>query len=271
MLCFGTLFSFFIYLFIPLFLGFCPTSSGLRLSLATIVRVPLLFLYDSQFSMVFVPGFQNPTPLAALRFDSPPVLSVLRVLLGYPSVVRVLLHCISAGFLSYSDHSLLRVPPCPSCCLSALWDCFSLCLLGVFFAPALFLSPPGLPCSVAVASGYRFYDSFESPVPVAMWSAFGLCFLGSSGLPLLFSFSICLHSVPLPCLQLAFSACRVHQMGSVGFFLVLGLLRCWFFPGPFVVPTLADSFHPSASTLVFFGLRFPSHQGLPFGRVPGSS
>ena len=34
--------------------------------------------------------------------------SVLQVLLGNPSVVRVLLPCVSAGFLSYSCHSLLR-------------------------------------------------------------------------------------------------------------------------------------------------------------------
>ena len=64
------------------------------------VILSLLCLF--QFSMVFVPVFQNPTPLAALRFDSPPVLSVLRVL-GNPSVVRVLLHCVSAGFLSYKS------------------------------------------------------------------------------------------------------------------------------------------------------------------------
>ena len=60
--------------------------------------------------------------------------------------------------------------------------------------------------------------------------------------------SVCLHSVPLPCSQLAFSVCCVHPMGSVGFFLVLGLLRCWFFPGPFLVPIRAGSFHPSSST-----------------------
>ena len=58
-------------------------------------------------------------------------------------------------------------------------------IVVVFFALALVLSPPGLPCSVAVAFGCLFTDLFESPVPVATWSpfgtshtAFGLCFLG---------------------------------------------------------------------------------------------
>ena len=61
-------------------------------------------------------------PLTLLLFSS-----VLRVLLGNPSVVQVLLHCVSAGFLSYSFHRLLLV------------------LVVVFFAPALVISPPGLP------------------------------------------------------------------------------------------------------------------------------
>ena len=62
--------------------------------------VILNLLCLSQFSMVYVPVFLNPTPPAALRFDTPPVLFVLRVLLGNPSVVRARLPCISAGFLS---------------------------------------------------------------------------------------------------------------------------------------------------------------------------
>ena len=58
-----------------------------------------------------------------------------------------------------------------------------------------------------------------------------------------------------------FSTCRVHPLGSVVFFLVLGLLRCWFFPGPFLVPTRAGSFHPSSSPCL---LRSP----VPFASGP---
>ena len=318
LLCFGTLFSFFIYLFIPLFLGFCPSSSGLRLCLVTTVRVPLLlvgvrFIFSvifpslllwyarsscfprhfwvlipfvgllpavparapsflcplvfalphaafrpwslrsfsailsllclSQFSMVFVPVFPIPTPPSALRFDTPPVLSVLRVLLGNPSVVRLLLPCISASFLLYSGHSLLRVLPCPSGCLSVLRDCFSSCLLWFSTWSPFGTSP----------------DSFD------------LCFLGSSCLPLLVSFLFVY--TPFLCLvrswrslrvvftrwvQLVFSWCLVSF--GVGSF-----LGCfWFLP-------VRVAFTLLLLPLVFFGLRFPSRWGLPLGWVPGFS
>ena len=74
--------------------AFCPWS--LR-SFSTI----LTLLCVSQFSMVCVPIFPNPIPPAALHFDTPPVLSVLRVLLGNPSVVWVRLPCISAVFFFF--------------------------------------------------------------------------------------------------------------------------------------------------------------------------
>ena len=45
-------------------------------------------------------------------------------------------------------------------------------LVVVLCAPALVLSPPFLPCYVAVASVSLFSDLFESPVPVATWSPF---------------------------------------------------------------------------------------------------
>ena len=86
------------------------------------------------------------------------------------------------------------------------WCLFLLVFVVVFFAPVLVLSPPVLPCYVAVAFGCLFSDLFESPVPVATWSPFGtrsgwlqpLFFLVSSCLPMLVSFSVRLRSVPLP-------------------------------------------------------------------------
>ena len=104
--------------------------------------------FSSQFSASCASGCS--LPMTLLLFSS-----VLRVLLGNPSVVQVLLLCVSDGFLSSSFHHLLLV------------------LVVVFFAPALVLSPTGLPCSVAVAYGCLFSDSFKSPVPVATWSPFG--------------------------------------------------------------------------------------------------
>ena len=52
------------------------------------------------------------------------------------------------------------------------WCLFLLVLVVVLCAAALVLSPPFLPCYVAVASVSLFSDSFESPVPVATWSPF---------------------------------------------------------------------------------------------------
>ena len=193
--------------------------------------------------MVFVPVFPILTPPSALCFDTPPVLSVLRGLLGNPSVVRLLLPCISAGFLSYSGHSLLRVLPCPSGCLSALRDCFSSCLLWFSTWPPFGMNP----------------DSFD------------LCFFGSSCLPLLVSFLFVY--TPFLCLvrswrslrvvftrwvQLVFSWCLISF--GVGSF-----LGCfWFLP-------VRVAFTLLLLPLVFFGLRFPSRWGLPLGWVPGFS
>ena len=147
----------------------------------------------------------------------------------------------------------------------------------VFFAPALVLSLPGLPCSVTVASGCLFSDSFESPVPVATWSPFGtspdsfsLCLLGSSCLPLLAFFLF----VSAPFLYLVHSWCSlrvvftrwvqlVFSWCSVSFGVGSFLGRFWFLPVRVAFTLLLP--------LVFFGLRFPSRRGLPLGRVPGSS
>ena len=52
---------------------------------------------------------------------------------------------------------------------------------------------------------------------------------------------------------------------------VLGLVRCWFFPETFRVPTRLCSFLPSSSACPSSDLRFPSCRVLPFRRVHGSS
>ena len=85
--------------------------------------VTLSLLCLSLFSMVFIPVFRILRLRWLFAFDTPPI--ILRVPLGNPSVVRVLLPCVSADFLSYSCHSLFRVLPCPSGCLSSLRGCFS--------------------------------------------------------------------------------------------------------------------------------------------------
>ena len=210
----------------------------------------------SQFSMVFVPVFPNPTLMAALRFDTPPVLSMLRVFLGNPSVVWVLLPCIFAGYLSYSDHSLLRVFPCPSGCLSPLRDCFSACLLWCSSLRLWFFLHWVCLALLLWLQVVSFSDSFESLVPVATWStfgtspvSFGLCFLGSSCLPLLISFLFV--STPFLCLVSSWRSLRVvftRWLQLFFFSLVLSLLRCWFFHRPFLVPTHVGSFHPSSSS-----------------------
>ena len=91
---------------------------------------------------------------------------MLRILLGNPSVVRVLLPCVSAGFFPLVVTACLRFSLVPRTAFPPFVAVLFV-LVVVFFAPALVLSPPVLPCSVAVASGCLFSDSFESPVPVA--------------------------------------------------------------------------------------------------------
>ena len=154
---------------------FCILRFGLLLAVflsdsRSFVSLPVLFGLRPSFSASCASGCSSP-------LHSSCSLPCCRFSLANPSVVRVLLHCVSAGFLSYSFHRLLLV------------------LVVLFFAPALVLSPSGLPCSVALALWLSLSDSFESPVPVAKWSPFGtsqddfgLCFLGSSCLPLLVSF-----------------------------------------------------------------------------------
>ena len=125
--------------------------------------------------------------------------------------------------LLYSDHSLLRVLPCPSGCLSALRDCFSSCLLGcsllrlwfflhrVCLALLLWLQV----VAFMTRSNLRFPSRRGLPlgrVRIALASVF------SVRVACLCCFPFCLSTLRLPCSQLAVSACRVHQMGSVGFF-----------------------------------------------------
>ena len=262
----------FLWLSVPFSFPVSFVVSLLRLFLSNSVFCvsPCSLWSSSQFSASFTSG--GFSLLTLLLFSS-----VLQVLLGNPSVVRVLLPCVSAGFLSYSCHSLLWVLPCPSGCLALLSWLFLLVLVVVFFAPVLVLSLPGLPCSVAVAFGCLFSDSFESPVPVATWSpfgtspdSFGLCLLGSWCLSLLVAFTVLspLRSSALFASGVLFVLCSPD--GFSWFFLVFGLLRCWFFPGMFLVPTRAGSFRPffftlssSVSGCLHFGV-------LPLGRVPGS-
>ena len=142
----------------------------------------------------------------------------------------------------------------------------------------LVLSPPGLPCFVAVASGCRFYDSFESLVPVVTWSpfgtspdSFGLCFLGSSGLPLLFSFLFVY--TPFLCLVRSWRSLRVvfTRWVQLGFSWCLVSFSVGSFLGHFWFLPVRVAFTLLLLPLVFFGLRFPSCRVLPLGRVPGSS
>ena len=151
------------------------------------VSLPVLYGLHPSFSASYTSGKSS---LLTLRLFS----SVLQVLLGHPSVVRVLLPC-RFSFVSLSQpasgSSLSLGLPFPPSWL------FLLVLVVVFFTPVLVLSPPGPPCSVAVAFGCLFSDSFESLVPVATWSpfgtsrhSFGFCFLDSSCLSSLVAFSV---------------------------------------------------------------------------------
>ena len=112
-------------------------------------------------------------------------------------------------------------------------------------------------------SGCLFSDSFESPVPFATWSpfgtsrdSFGLCFLGSGCLPFRF---VSIRSSALFASDILLVSCS--PVGFSCFFLVLGLLRCWFFPRMFLVPTRSGSFCPSFSVCL---LRSP----VPFASGP---
>ena len=200
------------------------------------VSLPVLYGLRPSFSASCASG--GSSPMSLLLFSS-----VLQFLLGNPSVVRLLLLCVSDGFLSYSFHHLLLV------------------LVVVFFAPALVLSPTGLPCSVAVAYGCLFSDSFESPVPVATRSPFGtsqddsgLCFswFELPAFASILSVLSLLRSSALFASGILFVSSR-----GVPFSLVLSLVRCWFFPEPFLVPTRCGSFRPFSSACPFLALRFP--------------
>ena len=147
-------------------------------------------------------------------FDAPPVVFHAAVSpLAVPQLSGCCLPCVSAGFLSLGFLRLLRVSSLSLGLRSLPWCLFLLVFVVVFFAPVLVLSPPVLPCYVAVAFVCMFSDLFESPVPVATWSPFGTSQVAFS---LYFSwflvaclcwyqFSACLCSVPLPCSHRGFS------------------------------------------------------------------
>ena len=119
----------------------------------------------------------------------------------------------------------------------------------------MILSPLVLPCSVAVALWLFVSDSFGSPVPVATWSpfgtsqfGFGLCFLGFELPAFAGIFSVL---SPLLSSDLFASGILLVSCSPGGFrlfSLVLGLVRCWFYPEPFLVPTHSCSFRPSSGS-----------------------
>ena len=172
-------------------------------------------------------------------------------------------------------------------CLGAAFPAFLLLLFCMVF-PASFIFLPGpLGCISSLVSvppsaccgvlrfflrwfclalllwlyGCLFSVSFGSPVPVATWSpfgtsqvCFGLClFSVSSCLPVLVSFLFLspLRSSALFASGILFVSCSPGGLRL--FSLVLSLVRCWFFPEAFLVPTRSCSFRPSSgSSLMSF-------------------
>ena len=127
--------------------------------------------------------FDFGTPPAVFRAAGSP--------LAVPWLSGCCFPCFSAGFLSPGFLRLLCFSSLSLGLRSLPWCLFLLVLVVVFFAPALGLSPPVLPCYVAVASGCLFSDSFESLVPVATWSPFGTSQVG---------FGLCFFRFRVACL-----------------------------------------------------------------------
>ena len=121
--------------------------------------------------------------------------------------------------------------------------------------------------------GCLFSDSFESPVPVATWSPLGRVSLASASVFLGFELpayaGILSVLSPLRSSALFASGILLVSCSPSGlrlFSLVLGLVRCWFFPETFLVPTRSCSFRPSSGSSflsfhcssLWFLLRFSS-------------
>ena len=90
-------------------------------------------------------------------FGTPPV--VFRAadsLLAVPRLSGCCFPCVSASFLLLGFHRLLRFSSLSLGLRSLPWCLFLLLFVVVFFAPALVLSPPVLPCSVGVAFWLSF-------------------------------------------------------------------------------------------------------------------
>ena len=130
------------------------------------------------------------------------------------------------------------------------WCLFLLVPVVVLCAPGLVLSPPVLPCYIAVPSGCLFSDSFESPVPVATWSPFW---------PSQFDFGLCLSLFRVACLiwspfcwsplcssVLFASGVLCVSFSPGGFFFLGSLCRSVLLPSlPFLVYPRSCSFRPS--------------------------
>ena len=143
----------------------------LRFWLSLPISSPFSVCCVSFCSLVVFLVFPHLTPPPALPFcRTSGCLPCCGFFFGCTPVVRKLPSMLSAGFLSPNFLSASFFFLLPRVVLP--WCLFLLVLVVLLCTLALVLSPPFLPCYVAVASVSLFSDSFESPVPVATWSPF---------------------------------------------------------------------------------------------------
>ena len=156
---YSCLFPFFLHVFLP----------------AVVLTVPSFFspLFGLLCLFLFfggLPSFPHPTPPPALPFCRASGCLPCCGFFGCPRLSGSCFPCFLLVFFRLISRSASFLFLIPRAVLS--WCLFLLVLVVVLCAPALVLSPPFLPCYVAVASVSLFSDSFESPVPVATWSLF---------------------------------------------------------------------------------------------------
>ena len=194
-------------------------------------------------------------------FGTPPVVvCAAGSPLAVPRLSGCCFPCVSANFLLSGFLRLLRFSSLSLGQRSLPWCMFLLVLVVVFFTPALDLSPLVLPCSVAVAlwlSVFWLVRISGSRRDVVSFGTsqfgFGLCILVFE-LPAyagILSVLSPLHSSALFASGILLVSCS--PSGLHLFSLVLSIVRCWFFPETFLVPTRSCSFLPSSgSSLISF-------------------